>query len=40
MEKADAFYADPDYQPLIEIRNKYTQSDSAIVDKGFDPSNR
>ena len=39
MEKAEAFYADPDYQPLKEVRSKFSQSDSAIVEKGFDPTN-
>jgi len=37
-EHAEAFYSDPDHQPLIEVRNRFTQSDSAIVEKGFDPA--
>lgn len=38
VENAKAFYADPEYQPLIKIRQKYTDSDSAIFDRGFDPA--
>jgi len=38
MEHAEAFYSDPDYQPLKKIRHKYAQCDSAIVEKGFDPA--
>jgi len=37
-EHAEAFYADPEYQPLIEVRNRYTQADSPVVSKGFDPA--
>ena len=37
MAHAEAFYADPEYQPLIAIRQKYTQSDAAIFEKGFNP---
>jgi len=33
---AEAFYADPDYQPLKEIRQKYTTSDSAVLENAFD----
>lgn len=36
-EHAEAFYADPDYQPLIKVRQKLSQSDAAIFDKGFEP---
>ncbi len=32
---ADAFYADPDYQPLKEIRKKISSSDSMLFDSGI-----
>lgn len=32
---AEAFYNDPDYQPLKKIRHKYAQADSIIIEKGF-----
>ena len=35
MENAEAFYADPDYQPLIETRKMYSDSDAIIFDKGL-----
>jgi len=37
VENAEAFYADPDYQPLIKVRQKFSQSDAVIFDKGFEP---
>jgi uncharacterized protein (DUF1330 family) len=37
MAHAQAFYNDPEYQPLKKIRHKYTQCDSAIIEKGFGP---
>jgi len=38
LENAKAFYADPEYQSLIKVRQKYSESDAVIFDKGFDPS--
>jgi len=38
LKKAKEFYADPEYQPLIKVRQKYSDSDAVIFDKGFDPS--
>ncbi|WP_375753660.1 DUF1330 domain-containing protein [Vibrio sp. HN007] len=38
IEQAQAFYADPDYQPLIKVRQKYSSSDAVIFEKGFEPS--
>lgn len=38
MQHAEAFYNDPDYQPFKEIRHKYAQCDSVIVEQGFDPA--
>lgn len=38
LENAKAFYADPDYQPLIKVRQQYSDSEAVIFDKGFDPS--
>lgn len=38
LDHAKAFYADPEYQPLIKVRQKYSDSDAVIFDKGFDPS--
>lgn len=35
-ESAEAFYADPDYQPLIEVRQRLSSSDAAIFDKGLE----
>jgi len=32
---ADAFYADPDYQPLKEIREKISSSDTILFDSGM-----
>ncbi len=39
MEHAEAFYNDPEYQPFKAIRHKYTECDSGIIEKGFDPEN-
>jgi uncharacterized protein (DUF1330 family) len=36
MEKAEAFYNDPAYQPYKQIRHKYAQCDSGIIEKGFE----
>lgn len=38
MNQAENFYASPEYQPLIAIRNKYTSSDAAIAENQIDPS--
>jgi len=35
IEHAQAFYADPDYQPLIKVRQKYSSSDAVIFERGF-----
>jgi len=35
MEHAKAFYNDPEYQPYKKIRQKYTECDSGIIEKGF-----
>ena len=34
-QAANDFYNDPEYQPLIEIRNKVSSSDAVIFEKGI-----
>lgn len=38
LANAKSFYSDPDYQPLIKVRQQYCDSDAVIFDKGFVPS--
>lgn len=35
MDAAEAFYNDPEYQPLKAIRHKYTECDSGIIEKSL-----
>ncbi len=35
MDAANAFYADPDYQPLIAVRQKYTEGAAVLFDQGL-----
>lgn len=35
-EHAEAFYSDPDYQPLKALRSKFLDADMAIFEQGFD----
>lgn len=34
-QHAEAFYADPEYQPLMEIRKKISSSDAVLFDSGW-----
>lgn len=35
IENAKAFYNDPEYKPLIKVREKMTESDAIMFERGF-----
>ena len=35
MKAAEGFYNDPEYQPLIKVRNRVSKSDAMLFERGF-----